>query len=145
MTIDEKQDAILALLAELIDMMPKPVATDREMNGDHGDPTMKFETKSTVGVKGKRFSELTEKQLEALAHTFDFFAKKNSVEKPDDAKWDREKAKLARGWAKRKREGWQPKAGSSAALFGGDTRKQANQNAVDLFGPSKAKDDDVPF
>lgn len=103
-------DATLrSLLSQRRANAPKPVASDREMDGKHGDPVVKFTPKGWSGgeFKGLRFSLCPAKFLEMLADSFDYFAKKN-----DDAgnmtdrgtpkgDFDRRSAALARGWAKR--------------------------------------------
>jgi hypothetical protein len=94
------------------------IATDRMMDHEKGDPLVKLTPRDWKGVsmKNKHFSECPPDFLDVLAESFDFFAKKNDErgEKTPQGKpkgdFDRWGAKLARGWAKRLRDGWQPKA-----------------------------------
>ncbi len=118
MSIDEKLDLILATQAAIMDLMPKPEASERELNGERGDPELKVAPKRCAYVKGKRMSQLGADDLESVAELFDFFAKKNLITDAKKAGWDMESARLARGWARRKRSGWKPAPSSNAALFG---------------------------
>ena len=95
------------------------VASDRELDGQHGDPQVKIIPRDwTAGgvVKGQKMSLCPADFLDVFAETMDFFASRNDANNEKDAKgrpkshWDRQNAKLARGWARRIRDGWKPPA-----------------------------------
>jgi hypothetical protein len=89
------------------------VATDRELDSQYGNPTVKFDPKDWHGdsYKGAKFSSCPADYLDLLAGAFDYFAEKaeRTGEKTDKGKpvaeFKRKDARLARGWAKRVREG----------------------------------------
>ena len=107
-------------------------ASDRELDGQYGDPDVRFVPRSwTDGgvVKGQRFSRCPPEFLDVLAESYDFFAEKNDAAgakagngKPKSM-YDRQSAKLARGWARRIRAGWTPPPtptlGAPSTAFGG--------------------------
>ena len=110
---------------------PKPVASDRDLDGQYGDPILRFMPRDWTGAsfKGRRFSECPASLLEMVAETFDFFAKQadEKDERANNGKpvsdYKRQDAARARGWSKRIREGRtvtavQAETGSSD--FGGD-------------------------
>lgn len=93
---------------------PKPVASDRDLDGKYGDPVLKFIPRDWTGAstfKTRRFSECPPELLDMVADTFDYFAQQ--AEKTDErasngkpvADYKRADAARARGWAKRMREG----------------------------------------
>ncbi len=95
------------------------VATDRELDCQYGDAQVKIIPRDwTAGgvVKGQKMSLCPPDFLDVFAETMDFFAERNDANGEKDAKgrpkshWDRQNAKLARGWARRIRGGWQPPA-----------------------------------
>lgn len=94
-------------------------ASDRELDGQYGDPELKFVPRDwTAGgvTKGQKFSRCPADFLDVLAETMDVFAERNDAKGEKDSKgrpkshWDRQNAKLARGWARRIRDGWKPPA-----------------------------------
>lgn len=107
-------DASLKLLVrQQVATAPKAVASDRDLDGAHGDPELRFNPRDWTGpsFKGRRFSECPPELLEMVAETFDFFAKqadakdeRTSNDKPV-ADYKRADAARARGWAKRMRDG----------------------------------------
>lgn len=107
---------------------PKTVATDRELDGNYGDPVVKFIPRNWSGsqsFKGKRMSECPPALLDMLAETFDYFAgqaeAKNEMTdrgKPV-AEYKRADAARARGWAKRMRSGTHPAPQAEAAAPSG--------------------------
>ena len=92
---------------------PKAIASDRDLDGHYGDPTVKFNPRDWAGqsCKGRRMSECPADFLELLAGTFDYFA--DQAEKNNErtnggkpvADYKRADAARARGWAKRIRDG----------------------------------------
>lgn len=95
-------------------MLPKPVAPARELDGPYGNPEVKFMPRDWTGpsFKHARMSECPPELLDLLAETFDYFAEQSdekheitAANKPVSA-YRRKDAARARGWAKRKREGW---------------------------------------
>lgn len=93
---------------------PKAVASDQSLDGKFGDPIVKFMPRFWAGdnFKGKHYSECPPELLDLVAESNDWAAgeAERKDEKTDAGKpvaqyrrWDAEKA---RGWAKRKRDGW---------------------------------------
>lgn len=88
------------------------VASDRDLDGPHGDPTVKFMPRDWSGpsYKNRKFSECPAELLDMLAETFDYFAQQ-AEEKNEEyngkpvAPYKRADARRARGWAKRIRDG----------------------------------------
>ena len=102
------------------------VASDRDLDSQYGNPEVKAkDPRDWTGavMKGRRFSECPPEYLELVASRLDYFADQNR-ELADDqqtppenvqellkkAKYNRIDASRARGWAQRKRNGWQPPA-----------------------------------
>lgn len=134
-SIDATLKAMLALAqqrtAQARAVAPKPVATDRDLNGPYGDPIVKFMPRDWTGLafKGRRMSECPPALLDMLAETFDYFAVQAETknERANNGKpvaeYKRADAARARGWAKRMREGTHqaPQAEEPvAAAAGGD-------------------------
>jgi hypothetical protein len=55
---------------------PKPVASDRDLDGKYGNPVLKFNPRDWNGApfKNRRFSECPPDLLDLVANTFDWFA-----------------------------------------------------------------------
>jgi len=135
------------LVVALVANAPKPVASDRDLDGKYGDPILKFMPRDWTGpsFKDLPFSACPPDLLEMVAETFDYFARtaeeKNETTangKPT-APYKRLDAARARGWAKRKRGGWEsPAAAQSGSGFsqGGD--------GFDAE-PADMTSDDIPF
>lgn len=109
-------DASLKILAGQHPAAAPEVADDADLDGQYGNPVLKFLPKRWQGedFKGRTFSECPPDLLDLLAGTFDYFAKKadenhevTSSGKPV-APFKRLDAARARGWAKRIREGKVP-------------------------------------
>ncbi len=92
------------------------VADDRDLDGQYGNPEVKFMPRDWTGesFKGEPMSACPPALLDMLAETFDYFAKKaedanelTSSGKPV-APYKRKDASRARGWAKRLRNGYRP-------------------------------------
>lgn len=118
------------------------VASDRELDSEWGDPTVRKDPKRWDGPSfvGCHFSETTPEYLESLASLFDWMGDKDEESgnlhkgKPT-APYKRSDARRARGWAQRLRNGWKP-AESSAA--------PADQPPADEASSSEPIDD-LPF
>lgn len=121
-------DATLkTLVAQRRAAAPKPIASDRDLDGRFGDPVLKFNPRDWTGApcKGRRFSECPPDLLDMVADTFEFFAtqaeaknERTNKDKPV-AEFKRADAARARGWAKRMREGKHKAPTSSAAPAAG--------------------------
>ncbi len=107
-------DSLHAIHELIKAQLPKPVASARDLDGKFGDPLLKFMPRDWVGVdyKGCHYSECPADLLDMLAETLDYFASQSEAKneltasgKPV-APYRRQDAARARGWAKRKREGW---------------------------------------
>lgn len=105
---------------------PKPVASDRDLDGPHGDPTVKFNPRDWTGpsFKGRRFSECPPDFLDLVAQAFDYFGDQaeQKNERTDRGKpvadFKRADAARARGWAKRMRDGRAPRREPVGATAG---------------------------
>lgn len=104
------------------------VASDRDLDGKHGNPEIKFNPRDWTGPshKGRTMSECPAEFLEMVAETFDYFARQ--ADEKDErtergkpvADFKRADAARARGWAKRIREGTHtPPAPQPVAAGGG--------------------------
>jgi len=94
------------------------VATDAELDGQYGDPEIKKDPTRWQGESfvGRRYSETSPEYLDMVASLEDWRAGKddeagqrgemNNRGKPKDGYFARKNAARARGWAKRKRNGW---------------------------------------
>src|SRR4051812_3257585 len=88
---------------------PKPVASDRDLDGKYGNPVLKFDPRDWTGPshKGRHFSECPAALLDLAAETFDWFASQAEAknERTNNGKpvadYKRADAARARGWAKR--------------------------------------------
>jgi hypothetical protein len=123
-------DASLKLLvAQKRAEQPKAIASDRDLDGQYGNPQVKFMPRDWTGptFKGRRMSECPPELLDLLAETFDYFARKaeETDERTDKDKpvadFKRADAARARGWAKRIRDGRVPAAaGVSGSMADGN-------------------------
>ena len=116
-SIDSTLKQMLTLMqqreAKVRASQPKPLASDRELDGQYGNPELKFMPRDWTGpsFKGRRFSECPAELLEMVAETFDYFASQADAknELTDNGKpvaaYKRADAARARGWAKRVRDG----------------------------------------
>jgi hypothetical protein len=105
---------------------PRTVASDRDLDGQYGNPVVKFMPRDWTGqsFKGKKMSDCPPALLDMLAETFEYFATK--AEEKDEkttggkpvAPFKRADAARARGWAKRIREGKHTPSVSPAAAKG---------------------------
>lgn len=125
-SIDSTLKAMLALAqqrtAQVRASQPKPVASDRDLDGRYGNPELKFMPRDWTGpsFKGSRLSECPADLLDLVAETFDYFAAKADEKHEITEKgkpvseFKRADAARARGWAKRIREGVHTPAGSGS-------------------------------
>jgi hypothetical protein len=105
--------SLKALVAQTRQTQPKPVATDRDLDGKYGDPVLKFMPRDWTGpsFKGYHLSECPADLLDMVAETFEYFASQSERddERTDKGKpvadYKRQDAARARGWAKRIRDG----------------------------------------
>jgi hypothetical protein len=107
------------------------IASDRDLDGPHGDPEVRFDPRDWTGVscKGRRFSACPSAFLDALADVLDSFASGETDEKK--AKYKRLDAARARGWARRNEGKGQT---SSPGAGGGGTA-----SGTDDWGDSEAR------
>lgn len=143
-------DATLKLLlAQTKTVSPKPVASDRDLDGQYGDPELRFMPRDWTGenYKGLHFSEYPAELLDMVAETFDYFAEKaardgelTSGGKPV-APYKQRDAARARGWAARVRAGYTPPSASDNGDLGHD---DAFDDDATLTGPI-SEFDDIPF
>lgn len=107
------------------------VAPDHVLDGQYGDPLVKKkDPKDWTGgsMKDHKFSECPAEYLEMLAEREDYFHGLNQEKLADESDPDEQKklresmkynqrdASRARGWAARKRAGWQPPAPEPSAF-----------------------------
>lgn len=105
--INRKMDRIIST-GDTISKPESSIASDDELDSEHGDELIrqKMPSKWTgEDFKGARMSACPADLLDLIAERFEFFASKNEDEKK--AGYDRRSARRARGWAARKRNGWQ--------------------------------------
>lgn len=108
--------------------------TDADLDGQYGDPTVKFTPRRYAGpdVKGQRFSQCPPEALDAIAEALTYSAAHPKEGKEKYAKYDADDARRARSWARRIRAGWKapPSMASSA-------------ESPDFAAP--AFEEDIPF
>jgi hypothetical protein len=118
------------------------IASDRDLDGQYGDPTIKKDPARWKGESfvGYRYSETTPEYLEEVASFHDWRASKDDEANAVDTKgrpksyWARKDAALARGWAKRLRA--RPAAPPASPP----------PNADDTWeGDASSSSDDLPF
>lgn len=124
------------LLKHFAAAAPKVVASDRELDGQHGDPVLRFTVRDWTGptYKGRRFSECPADLLDMIAASLDYFAMKaeesgEQYRGKSVAPYKRADAARARGWARRIREG----------------RHQPSETAADSFDTDGGLGDDEGF
>jgi hypothetical protein len=121
----ESIDASLKLLVtQQRAAQPKAVASDRDLDGQYGDPVLKFMPRDWTGpsFKGRHFSECPPDLLDLVSDTFEFFGKQADAkgEHTDKGKptgdYKRADAARARGWAKRIRSGTHQQRGEPVGV-----------------------------
>lgn len=106
---------------------PKAVASDRDLDGKHGNPVVKFNPRDWTGAscKERTFSECPPAFLELLAQSLDYFGDKaeQNNERTNGGKpvadYKRADAARARGWALRNRGRRFEEAPEPPAAFAG--------------------------
>lgn len=119
--------SLKALVKQTAAAQPKPIADDRDLDSQWGDPIVKFNPRDWTGddCKGRHLSECPAAFLDLLASTFDYFAMKaeENDERTDAGKpvaqYKHKDAARARGWAKRVRDGRVP--ATTADTWGTDS------------------------
>lgn len=116
-SIDNTLKELLALSKSKRSAVSDPtlnVATDADLDSEHGDELVRAKMpKDWTGddYKGRRMSECPLELLDMLAERHVYFAGKNK-EDGDMKKvgYELRSERRARGWARRKRNGWTPPA-----------------------------------
>jgi hypothetical protein len=106
--------SLKTLVKRMATAAPAEVADDRDLDGQYGDPVVKFNPRNWTGdsQKGRFMSECPTEFLDQLAETFDYFARKadeaNELTSTGKAvaPYKRKDAARARGWAARRRKGY---------------------------------------
>lgn len=127
LSIDHTLKAMLALAQQRTAVtraaQPKPVASDRDLDGKFGNPELKFTPRDWTGApfKGRKFADCPPELLDLVAESCDWFAQQAEAKgerttggKPV-ADYKRQDAARARGWAKRIRDGKHVPAMAGAA------------------------------
>lgn len=116
-SIDATLKAMLALAqqrtAQARAAGPKAIATDRDLDGQYGDPVLKFMPRDWSGqsFKEAHFSECPPELLDMVSETLEWAAGQSESKGELTAKgkpvagYKRQDAARARGWAKRMRDG----------------------------------------
>lgn len=164
-TVEQRLETIEMLLADILKALhgaarpgstssatpPPSIATDQDLDGQYGNPTVRFDPRDWEGdsQKGKHYSDCPPGFLEMLAKTLDYFAGKNE-QNGDERKagFERKDAARARGWAKRIREGWskEPSEGGGRRRRTQHRETSAAQPPLDLTPPPlDPADDEIPF
>lgn len=132
------------------------IADDRDLDGQHGDPTIKFDPSAkywnATSYEGYHFSETEPDYLDAMAKYLDacaYMAEKDSDErKRKSAIYKRKDAARARGWAQRLRARGNGGGGGHARGNGGGGGSRSSGPAspppAEDYG-GFANEDDVPF
>lgn len=150
-----KLEAMLGALRTALTGGSDAGASDRELDGKYGDPRVKFIPRDWTqgGVrKGDAFSSCPPDFLELLAETFDYYATKKEGQTGADGKpanfWDKKNARLARGWARRLRSGWEPPPAPPEPAFDAPVANPFDQFASpgpNPFAATSAPADGDPF
>ena len=124
------------------------VAPPADLDGKYGDPKVTFMPRGWDGdsYKGVPFSACPPELLDLVAPALDWVAQQaeangetTSTGKPV-APYKRKDAARARGWAKRKREGWRPPDSHPA-----DSLLDTDDPEIDPFGGDDMPSDQEPF
>ena len=93
-----------------------PVADDRDLDSQYGDPDIKFTPKRGYNgpdFKGQRMSQATPEFLDVYAEALQYSSEHPKSGREKYATYDARNAARARGWSKRLRSGWRPPGSSS--------------------------------
>lgn len=102
------------------------IPTARELDSKHGDPKVRTkDPRDWAGdsMRDSNFSECSPEYLELYAPFLDWMADReqaNDTPNNDTIYYKRHDAAMARGWAARKRAGWQPPAQDESTGFPSD-------------------------
>lgn len=135
------------------------VAEDRDLDGQYGNPTVKFNPRDWNGesCKGRAMSDCPAEFLDMLAETFEYFARKADADGEETSSgkpvgpYKRKDAARARGWAQRVRNGYVSTAtgemvdppaldGDLGGGYAGDPWAAAGGGDL-----SELSDSDIPF
>ena len=118
------------------------VATDSDLDGQYGDPTIKFDPKRWSGQSyvGATYSRTEPEYLDAVAEALEWSSNNPKPGKEKYSAYDRRDAARARGWAARMRKepGYVARAPQPAAA-----RPAAAKAAPQYDDPPG--DDEIPF
>lgn len=159
-----KELAELRQRVELIERASGLFADDRDLDGQYGDPQVKFMPRDWRGknVVGLRFSECPTEFLDMLAESLAWSAANPREGKEKFAKYNAADARRARGWARRIRLGihtpaertssatadtGSPFGASSGSPFDSSTSSPFDSGGGSPFDTPAAAgdDDDIPF
>lgn len=107
---------------------PKPIASDRDLDGQYGDPVLKFMPRDWTGpsFKNAKYSQCPAALLDLVADSLEWFGKQadEKDERTTNGKpvgdYKRADAARARGWAKRIRENRVPATAGAGREPGDD-------------------------
>ncbi len=119
-TLDEALREIAALRArvEALEAGTGLFASDRDLDGDRGDPEVKFVPRGWRPLyKGRRYSQCDPEFLDALAEQLARSADHPKPGKEKYAPYDKLDAARARSWARRLRTGWKRRGAVMDAEF----------------------------
>lgn len=126
-----------------------PIASEAEVDGEHGDLTIKFDPKTWRGpsFKGSRMSQASPEFLDHLARAFANIAENEDRDRKEykgkpASKLTRSNAARARRWALRKRMGWAPPVASEAM---GEPPPLLGAGAAPAFGGPSGFDSGPSF
>lgn len=121
MGASEESLALLRRIATAVETLAKgaspggigDVASDRDLDGQYGDPELRFKPRDWTGpnYKGRRFSQCPPELLDMVADTLEWAAGKaeeaneTTASGKPVAPYKRKDAARARGWAQRMRSG----------------------------------------
>ena len=128
-------------------------ASDEDLDGPRGNPTIRFTPKRFrgPGYVGKRYSEASPEFLDVLAEALQYSADHPKEDDSDGKKagWNKTDAARARAWARRIRAGVVPPPPEARALAGETEPPQAPSFEAPAFeapsfGEYSDADEDVP-
>ncbi len=116
------------------------IADDKDLDGIHGNPELRFSPRGWTGpsYKGKRFSECPPELLVLVAESLDYFGRKAEEKgelttsgKPI-AGFKRLDSARARGWMQRLKNGWKPQAPPPMSAEWSDDAGSGDLEAEDI-------------
>jgi hypothetical protein len=129
------------------------VASDYELDGQYGNPEIKKDPPRWSGdsMVGRRFSQTSPDYLDTVAGFKDWSAAKDDAAGAVDDKgrpkshWARKDASLARGWAKRLRDGFKPVASNGGSRYGASGHGASAKHTGSPDGYGDSVGGDIPF